>query len=150
VDAMPVTDLNVLKKISIWKGNITTLKVDCIVNAANSALLGCFQPNHQCIDNAIHWQAGPRLRKDCEKIMELQGDIPEPEGESKITRAYNLPSKYVLHTVGPQLSKGATPTSSESKALQSCYVKCLDIANEISNIRSIAFPCISTGLFGYP
>eukprot|EP00475_Leptophrys_vorax_P027976 TRINITY_DN4011_c0_g1_i1.p1 TRINITY_DN4011_c0_g1~~TRINITY_DN4011_c0_g1_i1.p1 ORF type:complete len:654 (+),score=166.46 TRINITY_DN4011_c0_g1_i1:230-2191(+) len=143
-------DYNILKKFSLWKGDITSLSIDCIVNAANNAMLGCFQPDHPCIDNAIHWQAGPRLRADCNEIMEMQGDIPEPVGLAKATRGYNLPSKFVLHTVGPQLPKGRNPTPEESKSLESSYWECMEVTEAIQGANSIAFCCISTGLFGFP
>jgi len=102
------------EKISLWKGDITELDVDVIVNAANSQMLGCFQPYHACIDNAIHCAAGPRLRADCATIMKLQGHA-EPTGTAKITRAYNLPSRYVLHTVGPIIQHG-TKVEADKKA----------------------------------
>jgi O-acetyl-ADP-ribose deacetylase (regulator of RNase III)/NAD-dependent SIR2 family protein deacetylase len=149
-DSKNVSDGEIIKKISIWKGDITTLSADCIVNAANNAMLGCFQPDHPCIDNAIHWQAGPRLRSDCNLIMEMQGDIPEPVGLAKATRGYNLPAKYVLHTVGPQIPGGRKPTDQESKQLESCYLSCLETAEALKGASSIAFCCISTGLYGFP
>lgn len=137
------------KKISLWQGDITTLKVDAIVNAANSQLLGCFQPFHPCIDNAIHIAAGPRLREDCQTLISLQGHL-EKTGQAKITRAYNLPSKFVIHTVGPIVSKGATPTLDDKEALASCYQQCMSLAEQTKRIESIAFCAISTGIFGFP
>lgn len=131
-------------KISIWQGDITTLKVDAIVNAANEYGLGCFIPNHTCIDNAIHTFAGIRLRLECNKI--LQGKLINT-GESIITPAYNLPSKYVIHTVGPIVNNELT--DQEIKDLEKCYVSCLDLARE-NNIKTIAFPAISTGVFRFP
>jgi O-acetyl-ADP-ribose deacetylase (regulator of RNase III) len=140
-----IVDINEIPEI--WKGDITQLNTDAIVNAANNDMLGCFHPLHACIDNAIHSAAGPQLREDCNKIMKLQG-AKEETGTAKITRAYNLPSKYVLHTVGPIVD---STVSSENKALlESCYRSCLDLASELEDIRSIAFCCISTGVFGYP
>ncbi len=136
-------------KISIWVGDITTLKVDVIVNAANAYLLGCRIPNHTCIDNAIHSAAGPRLRGDCATIINKQGGL-EPVGTAKITRAYALPSKYILHTVGPQLFPGSQPSKAEEQQLQNSYLSCLNVAAEVGDIRSIAFCAISTGFFGYP
>jgi len=133
--------------IKIWQGDITTLKADAIVNAANSAMLGCFQPLHACIDNAIHSGAGVQLRDDCAKIMELQSHS-EPTGTAKITKAYNLPARYVLHTVGP-IVQGAV-TLEHERLLADSYTNCLEVAKEIQSIRSIAFCCISTGVFGYP
>jgi O-acetyl-ADP-ribose deacetylase (regulator of RNase III) len=138
-----------LPKIRVWRGDITTLIVDAIVNAANSGLLGCFQPTHLCIDNVIHAAAGPRLRDDCYKIMQKQQQS-EPVGHAKITIGYNLPSKYVLHTVGPQLYPGARITRNDARQLASCYEACLNLATEINTITSIAFCCISTGLFSFP
>lgn len=137
------------EQISLWKGDITELDVDVIVNAANSRMLGCFQPYHACIDNAIHCAAGPRLRADCATIMELQGHA-EPTGTSKITRAYNLPSRYVLHTVGPIIQHGTEVEADQKAQLASCYNSCLSLASQIESIRSIAFCGISTGVFGYP
>ena len=140
-DLTPVED-----GIYLWQGDITTLKCDGIVNAANSALLGCFSPCHSCIDNAIHTFAGVRLRLKCDEIMRAQG-APEPTGKAKITPAYNLPSRYVLHTVGP-IVNGAL--SERHKAmLASCYTQCLDLAVK-NGLQSIAFCCISTGVFGFP
>ena len=138
-----------LPQIRVWRGDITTLVVDAIVNAGNSGLLGCFQPTHLCIDNVIHAAAGPRLRDDCYRIMTEQRHS-EPVGLAKITLAYNLPSKYVLHTVGPQLTPGQRVTEHLAQQLASCYKSCLDLAAEMDNITSIAFCCISTGLFSFP
>ncbi|CAF2006520.1 unnamed protein product [Rotaria magnacalcarata] len=135
--------------IRVWRGDITTLIIDAIVNAGNSNLLGCFQPTHLCIDNIIHAAAGPRLRDDCYTIMEKQQQS-EPVGHAKITAGYNLPSKYVLHTVGPQLFHDAYVTQDNVRELASCYEACLNLANEIGTITSIAFCCISTGLFAFP
>jgi O-acetyl-ADP-ribose deacetylase (regulator of RNase III) len=138
-----------MPQIRVWRGDITALIVDAIVNAANSGLLGCFQPTHLCIDNVIHAAAGPRLRDDCYKIMQKQGQ-PEPVGHAKITIGYNLPSKYVLHTVGPQLYHEARVTRDDARQLASCYEACLNLAAEINTITSIAFCCVSTGLFAFP
>lgn len=138
-----------LPKIRVWRGDITTLKVDAIVNAANSGLLGCFQPTHLCIDNVIHAAAGPRLRDDCYKIMQKQRQS-EPVGQAKVTVGYNLPSKYVLHTVGPQLDPRARVTEEDARQLASCYESCLNLAAEMNTITSISFCCISTGLFAFP
>lgn len=144
VDDIP----DVEKNISIFNGDITTIKSDAIVNAANSKLLGCMQPLHMCIDNAIHSAAGPRLRKDCNIIIEKQNHL-EYTGSAKITRAYCLPSKYVIHTVGPIVSS-LGPTKEQEKQLSSCYNSCLNIVKDIDNIKNIVFCCISTGVFGYP
>lgn len=133
----------------LWRGDITQLDVDAIVNAANNQLLGCFHPHHACIDNAIHSATGPILREDCAVIMNLQ-DYAEPTGTAKITRAYHLPSKFVLHTVGPIIPNGTFVTNEQRKLLASCYTACLSVAAEIDSIRSVAFCGISTGVFGYP
>lgn len=130
--------------IKLWQGDITRLEVDAIVNAANSALLGCFVPLHKCIDNAIHSAAGLQLRDACNKIS--NGD--EPTGAAKITPAFNLPSKFVIHTVGP-IIYGEKATADEENLLVSCYESCLKIAVE-NNLKSIAFCCISTGEFHFP
>ena len=132
--------------IYLWQGDITTLACDAIVNAANSAMLGCFQMLHNCIDNCIHSAAGLSLRNKCYEIMQHQG-YEEPTGRAKITPAYNLPCKYVLHTVGPIVS--GVLTEEDCKLLKSCYLSCFTLAEE-NNIKSIAFCCISTGVFGFP
>ena len=132
--------------IYLWQGDITTLACDAIVNAANSGMTGCYQPCHNCIDNCIHTYAGIQLRNDCAEIMERQG-YEEPTGQAKITSAYNLPCKYVIHTVGP-IVQGRL-TSKHEKMLASCYRSCLATAEE-NRCKSIAFCCISTGVFGFP
>ena len=131
----------------MWQGDITTLAVDAIVNAANAELLGCFHPFHPCIDNAIHAAAGPRLRDDCARIMQAQG-VPEETGHAKATRGYNLPARFVLHTVGPIVRKGLSPEHEE--ALARCYRACLDTAARLDRVRSVAFCAVSTGVFGFP
>jgi O-acetyl-ADP-ribose deacetylase (regulator of RNase III) len=133
--------------IVVWQGDICTLEVDAIVNAANSQLLGCFLPLHACIDNSIHSAAGVQLRDDCYTIMQKQG-FSEPTGTAKITRAYNLPSKFVLHTVGPIVS--GELTEQNQKDLADAYSACLEISKELTAIKSLAFCGISTGVFGYP
>jgi O-acetyl-ADP-ribose deacetylase (regulator of RNase III) len=133
---------------SLWRGDITTLQADAIVNAANARLLGCFQPFHTCIDNVIHSAAGPRLREDCHAILHLQGR-QEGTGWAKATRGYNLPAKYVLHTVGPVVSSGA-PSPQQDAELAACYRACLALAARLEGVRSVAFCCISTGVFGFP
>jgi O-acetyl-ADP-ribose deacetylase (regulator of RNase III) len=134
-------------RLHLWRGDITTLAVDAIVNAANAALLGCFRPGHACLDNAIHGVAGPRLREDCHRIIEHQGH-PEPTGRAQITRAYYLPSRFVLHTVGPIVPDGR-PTREQQIQLADCYESCLSVAAELG-LRSVVFCAISTGVFGYP
>ncbi|WP_232838270.1 protein-ADP-ribose hydrolase [Streptomyces geranii] len=134
-------------RTALWRGDITTLSADAIVNAANSALLGCFQPLHACIDNAIHSAAGPRLRDDCQTVVTLQGTA-EPTGTAKITRGYHLPAHYVLHTVGP-ITDGR-PRADDEEALAAAYRACLDLAAEVGSIRTVALCAVSTGVFGYP
>ena len=129
----------------LWQGDITTLAVDAIVNAANSQMLGCFIPCHGCIDNAIHTYAGVQLRMECSRLMAGQGE--EPAGSAKITKAYNLPSRYVLHTVGPIVHGSVTKTDRE--LLASCYRSCLTLAAD-NGLHSVAFCCISTGEFHFP
>ena len=130
--------------IALWQGDITRLNADAIVNACNCALLGCFVPLHGCIDNAIHSAAGVQVRLDCNSIM--KGAL-EPNGRVRVTKGYNLPCKYIFHTVGPQVS-GAV-TAQNRADLKSCYLSCMDRATEMG-LRSIAFCCISTGVYGYP
>lgn len=132
--------------IYLWQGDITTLRCDAIVNAANSQLLGCFCPCHGCIDNAIHTFAGIQLRLKCAELMKKQGH-KEETGRAKITPAYNLPCKYVLHTVGPIV--GGRLTRQDCDLLASCYRSCLELAEQ-NDIQSIAFCCISTGEFHFP
>ena len=130
----------------LWQGDITTLKCDAIVNAANSGMTGCYCPNHGCIDNAIHTYAGVQLRLACAELMEQQG-YPEPTGQAKITPAFDLPCRYVLHTVGPIIS--GRVTKEDKELLASCYRSCLELAAE-KGLESVAFCCISTGEFHFP
>ena len=130
--------------ISIWQGDITTLKCDVIVNACNEYLLGCFVPGHKCIDNAIHSFAGIQLREECNNIMKGK---TLPNGEVVLTKGYNLPSKYVIQTVGPQVN--GIPTEQDKKNLRNCYFNSLELCRE-KELKAIAFPCISTGLYGFP
>lgn len=132
--------------IYLWQGDITTLECDAIVNAANSGMTGCYHPCHNCVDNCIHTFAGVRLRLKCAEIMRKQG-YEEPTGKAKITPAYNLPCKYVIHTVGP-IVQGRL-TEKHRMLLKSCYESCLELA-VLNRIKSIAFCCISTGVFGFP
>lgn len=143
-DTLPVTAA--CPRIALWQGDITRLKVDAIVNAANSALLGCFCPCHGCIDNAIHSAAGLQLRDECHRLMTAQG-YNEPNGRAKLTRGYNLPAKYVLHTVGP-IVRGRV-TEQDRVELAACYRSCLTLAAE-KGLSSVAFCCISTGEFHFP
>ena len=130
----------------LWQGDITTLQCDAIVNAANSGMTGCYIPNHRCIDNAIHTFAGVELRLACAELMEQQG-YPEPTGRAKITPAFNLPCRYVLHTVGPII--GGRVTKEDKEQLTSCYRSCLELAAE-NALESVAFCCVSTGEFHFP
>lgn len=132
--------------IYLWQGDITTLQVDAIVNAANSRLLGCFVPGHHCIDNAIHTYAGIQLRLACQEMMQRQ-QHGEPVGTAKITPAFNLPSQYVLHTVGPMVD--GQPTAAQEMQLAACYRSCLELAAE-NHLQTVAFCCISTGEFRFP
>jgi O-acetyl-ADP-ribose deacetylase (regulator of RNase III) len=134
------------ENIYLWQGDITTLKCDAIVNAANSQMLGCFHPCHGCIDNAIHTYAGIQLRQECYELMKEQGH-EEPTGSCKITKGYNIPCEYVLHTVGP-IIYGAL-SSEDCELLRSCYESCLEVAAD-KGLESVAFCCISTGEFHFP
>ena len=148
--AKVITDIADLTPIQpglyLWQGDITTLKCDAIANAANSGMTGCYIPNHRCIDNAIHTFAGVELRLACAELMEQQG-YPEPTGRAKITPAFNLPCKYVLHTVGPIID--GRVTKADKELLASCYRSCLELAAE-NGLESVAFCCISTGEFHFP
>ena len=142
-----VSDLLPLEPgIYVWQGDITTLACDAIVNAANSGMTGCYYPCHGCIDNAIHSYAGVQLRLECDAIIKAQGH-EETTGTAKITEAYNLPCRYVLHTVGPIIT-GSLKKQDED-LLASCYRSCLALAEEYG-LKSIAFCCISTGEFRFP
>lgn len=132
--------------IYLWQGDITRLRVDAIVNAANSGMTGCYAPNHRCIDNCIHTYAGIQLRLKCAGIMAEQG-YEEPTGMAKITPAYNLPCKYVIHTVGPIIT--GRLREKDCELLVSCYNSCLELAAQ-NGLESIAFCCISTGEFHFP
>ena len=133
-------------RLALWQGDITTLACDAIVNAANSALLGCFSPCHGCIDNIIHTMSGVQLRQACDEMMRAQGH-DEPTGRAKITSAYNLPCRYVLHTVGPIVD--GPLTKEHERLLAACYRSCLELAEQY-HLQSIAFCCISTGVFMFP
>ena len=142
-----IKNLNYIEDgIYLWQGDITTLKCDAIVNAANSGMTGCYIPCHNCIDNIIHTFAGIELRNDCNEIMMKQGH-EEETGKAKITKAYNLPSKYIIHTVGTIVNGNVTNENQEE--LKSCYMSCLKLADE-KKLSNIAFCCISTGVFGFP
>ncbi len=148
--AKGITELDglspVAEGICLWQGDITTLRCDAIVNAANSGMTGCYVPNHRCIDNCIHSFSGIQLRMECAEMMRMQGH-EEETGKAKITKAYNLPCRYILHTVGPIIS--GTPTKTDCELLAGCYRSCLDLAAE-KGLESVAFCCISTGEFHFP
>ena len=142
-----LADLKPIKKgIYLWRGDITTLECDAIVNAANSQMLGCFFPNHGCIDNAIHTFAGVQLRLACAELMNKQGCEEKP-GSAKITPAFNLPCQYVIHTVGPIVF--GSLGEKDKELLKSCYRSCLKLADK-NGLKSVAFCCISTGEFRFP
>ena len=145
-----ITDVNDLTPVSgdlyLWQGDITRLRCGAIVNAANSGMTGCYIPCHACIDNCIHTYAGVQLRLECARLMAEQGHA-EPTGQAKLTRAYDLPCDYVLHTVGP-IVEGRV-TAEDERLLASCYRACLELA-ERNGVESIAFCCISTGVFNFP
>lgn len=147
VDEKTLTPCSSDPRLFIWQGDITRIKADAIVNAANGALLGCFEPLHGCIDNFIHTAAGLELRWECKKIMDRQGH-DEPAGRAKITSGYNLPAANVIHTVGPIVPYGEL-REEHRKLLRSCYRSCMEIAEE-NKLRSIVFCCISTGVFMFP
>ncbi|WP_108775954.1 protein-ADP-ribose hydrolase [Lactimicrobium massiliense] len=153
IEAEGIIDVDDLKpfgsdpKIYLWQGDITRLKVDAIVNPANSKMLGCFQPLHNCADNIINTKAGIALRLEMNRIMTIQGH-DEPTGEAKITSGFNLPAKHILHTVGPICYTGV-PGTREKAQLASCYRSCYTLAAD-SGCKSIAFLCISTGVFMFP
>lgn len=144
VDAADLPEIR--KGISVWQGDITSLKCDAIVNAANSGMTGCYVPNHRCIDNCIHSFAGIELRLECAELMKKQGH-EEPTGRAKITKGYNLPCKYVIHTVGPIIYDRVRREDEE--LLADCYRSCLSLAAE-HGLTNLAFCCISTGEFHFP
>ena len=144
VEGLPVSSAD--PRLVLWQGDITRLKVDAIVDADNSALLGCFYPCHGCIDNAIHSAAGLQLRDECNRIMEVQG-YSEPNGQAKLTKGYNLPARYVLHTVGPIVQGQVTQENRDD--LASCYYSCLNLAAK-HGFATVAFCCISTGEYRFP
>jgi len=143
-----IVDVDTLKfseGIALWQGDITRLNSDAIVNACNSALLGCFHPLHNCIDNIIHTFAGVQVRLDCHKLMK---GAQLPNGDVMVTSAYNLPSHYIFHTVGP-IVRDHFPTDQNQADLKTCYLNCLNEGKK-KNIKTIAFCCLSTGVYGYP
>ena len=148
LEEIPVTE----GSISIWQGDITRLAVDAIVNAANSQMLGCFVPMHSCIDNCIHSFAGIQLRAECSRQMkrlrrQYGEDYQQPTAVPMLTEGYNLPAKKVIHVVGPIVEWGLTAALEND--LASCYINTLDMCRE-NGLRSVAFCCISTGVFRFP
>ena len=150
IEEKGVTDLDDLTPVKdnlyVWQGDITTLRCDAIVNACNSQMLGCFSPMHACIDNFIHTYAGMELRLKMHEIMAKQGH-EEETGKAKITSGYNLPTKYILHTVGPIIQWKVT--KEDEDLLANCYTECLKLAAD-TGVESIAFCCLSTGVFRFP
>ncbi|GLY06663.1 macro domain-containing protein [Actinoplanes sp. NBRC 101535] len=146
-DGYPGTGYPAAERTVLWQGDITALRAGAVVNAANDRLLGCFQPDHRCVDNVIHAAAGPRLRADCATITGTRPG-PEPSGTATITRGYHLPADYVIHTVGPIVDGPLRP--GHVRTLAHAYTSCLDLAAEAAGIRTLAFCSISTGLFGFP
>lgn len=146
VDAMALPSSAFDSRLVLWRGDITRLRIDAIVNAANSQMLGCFLPNHNCIDNIEQTMAGVEMRYDCYKLMQAQGH-EEPTGKAKITSGHHLPAHFVLHTVGP-IVQGSL-TDKHRRLLASCYESCLALAAE-HGLQSVAFCCISTGVFRFP
>lgn len=146
-----IVDVNTLfknekQRLTVYQGDITLLNVDAIVNACNEKLLGCFSPLHMCVDNAIHSFAGLQVRRDLIPLMKKQNNF-EANGKVKVTKGYNLPSKYIFHTVGPKCL--LTITKQNETDLKNCYLSCLNEAKKL-NLNSIAFSSISTGVYGYP
>ena len=148
-----LSDIPVIRDvISLWQGDITRLKVDAIVNAANSQMLGCFIPMHTCIDNCIHTYAGVQLRAECarqmERLREKHGrDYEQPTAVPMLTDAYNLPAKKIVHIVGPIVEGQLTKT--HERQLADCYRNTLKLCED-NALRSVAFCCISTGVFHFP
>lgn len=142
IEDLPLIDA----KIGIWLGDITTIKADAIVTAGSEKLLGCFTPLHNCVDNIVHSAAGLQVRRDLLSIMKTQ-DFHEDAGKAKITKGYNLPSKYIIHTVGPLIN--LKPTKKDEDTLRNCYLSCLKLAHK-ENLNNLVFCTISTGSFRFP
>ncbi len=147
-EAMPESDYGAARHVALWRGDVRELVADAVINAALPNLQGCTDPDHPCIDNYIHAQAGPWLREDCKTIHDMQGRN-DVVGGAKLTRGYRLPANYVLHTVSPKL-KGAEVTDTDRLALASCYTSCLDLAVEKGDIHTVSFCALSTGKNGFP
>lgn len=148
-DLLPESDYDYAAQTVLYRGDMRQLVVDAVVNTALPELTGCRIPLHGCLDSVLHAQAGPWMRNDAAKIMELQGGGLEPAGQAKITRGYRLPAKYVIHTVGPRVKDGIIEES-DRQTLYNCYWNSLQLAGEKEDINSIAFPAISTGFNGFP
>ncbi len=151
-DIISITDIEerLTENIYIYKGDITTIQADAIVNAANEKMLGCFIPGHRCIDNAIHMAAGLHLRNDCHTLMVRQGQ-DEPVGQAKVTKGYHLPSSYVVHTVGPNRhTVGRGGEDEIREGLRQCYLAILESVASYEDIRTLVFCSISTGVYGVP
>lgn len=146
ISPFPNTSNNIFKNILLWKGDITRLKVDAIVNAANNELLGCWSPLHNCIDNIINSYAGVQLRNEMKKIMDKKGELEEA-GKAELSNGYNLFAKYIIHTVGPIVY--GELTKKHKNTLKNCYKSILNLAVK-NNIKSVAFCCISTGVYNFP
>lgn len=146
-EAFPETAYPAKDDTVLWRGDLTALAAAAVVTAANVHLAGCTIPNHPCIDAAINQIAGPGILADCRRIMELQGH-PEAIGQAKITRGYDLPAQYVIHTVGPTITD--TVTDTDRAALADCYRASLDLAKAVGGICTVAFCAISTGVFAFP
>lgn len=136
------------QRVFLYKGDLCHLQVDAVVNAANSQLLGCFIPNHACLDNALHTFAGVGLREECAQIMEEAGRL-EPIGRVQVTSAHYLPATFLFHTVGPSIPQGRPVSPLREQLLAQCYLACLEEARR-RQLTSLAFPALSTGEFGYP
>ncbi|MFP7697253.1 macro domain-containing protein [Trueperella sp. LYQ143] len=148
-DLLPETDFVSSAETVLFRGDVRQLVVDVLVNTALPSLTGCTIPLHGCLDSVLHAQAGPWMRNDCAKIMELQGLEEEPRGNAKVTRGYRLPAKYVIHTVGPDVQDGKIEDK-DREILYNCYWNAMDLAGQIPGVRSIAFPAISTGFNAFP
>lgn len=145
VDAATLPGLRIDPRLAIWRGDITALRADAVVNAGNPQLLGCLAPLHRCIDNAIHSAAGMRLRLECAEIMAERGR-PEPAGTATVTSGHHLPARRVVHTVGPLVQ--GVPSARDHEQIAARYLACLEAASA-EGLSSIAFCCISTGEYAF-
>lgn len=141
----------VVPRVVLWRGDMSLLKADAVVNPNNEMLLGCFEPAHRCLDNILHAQAGPRLRISCFDMKKRLNIDREPTGQCRVTPAHALPATYMFHTVGPCLGRfQKVPTEEQRKELQNCYLSCMNATLTLPDVKTVAFCCISTGIFGYP